>query len=381
MTSITIPAISARIRSNRCAAIGLLSLLATLTSAAEYCESTEDKPSPSASTTMLSEPRNAGWTVQVDNDAFNGSSRDQDYTGGLAITLSGRRVLDFPISANTILDWFDRHTGVHQRDNDDTFCLGHAIQFGLVAFTPAQLESSKPIMDDRPYANLVFMTNSRFSVREDRSIAHQSHLTVGILGSPVAEWIQNGIHTLTGSTKPKGYSFQISNGGEPTARYAVSRHALLRQGSARGKRFEITHSAEASVGFLTEVSVSVFGRWGVVSTPWWTFTPARASYSPQPRPTAARHANQRMDERYLWAGFTLRARAYNAFLQGQFRHSDVVFSRDELNLLIPEFSIGVSTTVSDRWQLTYDIRYQGKEIRSGPAARNVIWAGISLQRR
>lgn len=71
-----------------------------------------------------------GWAVQLDNDALSGSSRDQDYTGGLAITLSGRRVLDFPISANSNLELFDRHTGVHQFNNNDTFIK--ATLFSLV---------------------------------------------------------------------------------------------------------------------------------------------------------------------------------------------------------------------------------------------------------
>jgi len=348
-----------------------------------YCADAvrQDDPLTMNASLMQIEAYDSGWSIQIDNDSFNGSSRDHDYTGGMAITFSGRRVLDFPISINPVLKWLDGYAGVHESGNSRLLPISNAMQIGLIAFTPDRLDASTPLLGDRPYASLVFLTNSRFSVDVARSVAHQSHLTFGVLGTPVAEWFQNGIHNLSGSTTPMGYSFQISNGGEPTALYALSRQSLLHTGFTNAGQFEVTRSAEVSIGYLTEANVSISARWGRFSTPWWTFASAQAAYIQQPGPSdITRHSRRWSDDRYFWAGVMLRFRLYNAFLQGQFRDSAVTLSRHRLEILIPEFTLGVSTRLSNRWQLTYSVRFQGGEIRSGPAARGMIWAEIALRR-
>lgn len=330
---------------------------------------------------MQHEPHNSGWSIQIDNDSFNGSSNDHDYTGGIAVSLFGSRVEDFAITINPILNWLDRYSSIHQTEDGKRLPGSVAMQFGLIAFTPDQLDAPTALLGDRPYANLVFLTNSRFSVDVIRSVAYQSHLTVGALGTPAVEWLQNGIHEMFDSTQPMGYKFQISDGGELSARYALARHSLISTGSIYGGRLEITQSTELSVGYLTEISVSVSARLGRFSSPWWTFAPERAAYIQQPVPSDLRSDRRRQgNERYVWAGVGLRARLYNSFLQGQFRDSAVTVPRSRLRILIPEMSIGLSTSLKDRWQLTYSLRLQGPEIRSGPAARGMIWAGIGLRR-
>jgi len=323
----------------------------------------------------------AGWSVQIDNDSLNGSSRDHDYTGGIAIAFYGSRVEDFAITVSPILNWLDRFSAIHRTRHGKLLPGSVAMQIGLIAFTPDQLDASTPLLGDRPYANLVFLTSSRFSVDVVRSVAHQSHLTVGVLGTPAVAWLQDGIHELFDSTRPMGYEFQISKGGELTARYALSRQSLISTGYAYGRRFEVTHSTELSIGYLTETSVSVSARLGRFSSPWWTFSPERAAYIQQPGPSDLQSNSRRQgSERYVWAGLSLRARIYNSFLQGQFRDSAVTVPGNRLRILIPEFSVGLSTSLADRWQLTYSLRFQGQEIRSGPAARGMIWAGIGLRR-
>lgn len=357
--------------------VGLLSSPPTLSSDAAVSGGQSGAPDGA----WRQEPLSSGWTVQFDNDALNGSRRDFDYTAGIAITLSGRRVPELPLSANRLLAWLDHRVGVHRFEGPETQVQGHALQFGLVAFTPARLESPGPVSGDRPYANLLYTTSSRFSKSANEQIAYQTHLTIGLLGTRVAELFQKGVHKIIGATPPRGYSFQISNGGEPTARYAVSRQVLIHQATVRGNRLEVAHSAEAAVGFLTEATMSLFGRWGDIYTPWWSFSPDRGHYISQPRPAAdSRLSSGSASERYVWIEATLRARLYNAFLQGQFRDSTVVFSRQNLKTLIPEFSIGISTTLRGRWELAYSIRYQGREVHSGPAARSVIWASVRLRR-
>ncbi len=44
------------------------------------------------------EKHNSGWQINADNDLLTGQSTDRDYTGGLALTLSGKRVQDYLLS-------------------------------------------------------------------------------------------------------------------------------------------------------------------------------------------------------------------------------------------------------------------------------------------
>jgi len=44
----------------------------------------------------LEEKYNSGWLFNLDNDIM--AERDRDYTGGIAITLSGRRAQEYMLS-------------------------------------------------------------------------------------------------------------------------------------------------------------------------------------------------------------------------------------------------------------------------------------------
>ena len=102
MTSTSTAVFAARNRSDRLALFSLFCVLATVINEPAFCASPENEFFRQSSVPSLKEPENTGWSIQLDNDAFHGSSRDQDYTGGLAITFSGRRVLDYRISVNKI---------------------------------------------------------------------------------------------------------------------------------------------------------------------------------------------------------------------------------------------------------------------------------------
>ena len=124
-----------------------------------------------------------------------------------------------------------------------------------------------------------------------------------------------------GDVEPRGYQNQISEGGELTARYLTGGSTLRSQRLAFGDKFVETKTTwETSVGYLTEASYAVSTRFGAINSPWWTFAPERVDYLAQPTPLAAGSADGR-GEFYVWAGAKVRLRAYNAFLQGQFRDS------------------------------------------------------------
>lgn len=320
--------------------------------------------------TLAADPAGAGVRVQIDNDLFAGTERDRDYTGGLAFTLSGEAARDNWFSLDGLLGVLDR-AGVGPQSGT---VVGHAQQFGLLAFTPSDIAATAPLPNDRPYANLLFLSNARTQLEDDGRTAWWSSVTLGVLGLPLAEQIHNVIHDAVGSERPRGYDHQISNGGELTARYALARQSLLVANPSA--TLDVKTTLQGSVGFLTEASAALSVRVGRFSSPWWSFSPELTDYTGAPVPVAVGKSSR--PDLYLFAGVRVKARAYNALLQGQWRHSEVRFTSDEIEPLVAVAWIGVVTQVMEQTQLSYTLNYQTAEVRHGDAARDALWGAVQL---
>ena len=123
--------------------------------------------------------RPRGWTVHLDNDLFAFTEDDRDYTAGISVTLGGNDAAGLkPLSR--ALDWIDRKTGFGAAG--DTAAGARSFEVGLLLFTPQDLDAEVPLFDDRPYANLVYLSSSRLTHNPSSRTACQSSLTVGVLG-------------------------------------------------------------------------------------------------------------------------------------------------------------------------------------------------------
>ena len=322
---------------------------------------------------------NYGWGLRLDNDAFAGRNRrDRDYTAGLSVTLYDASERRLTAPARRALRWMDERAGFA---NDDQ-CEG-ALQrtdisdFGLVLFSPDEIGRIERSEADRPYANLLYFSSSHYAIDSEQSVMRQSTMTIGVLGTPAAEAIHGGVHKLLGSQDPRGYSQQISDGAELTARYSVARRSLLSMGSGRSA-YDVSLALEGSVGYLTEGVIGLGLRWGRITSPWWSSVADHADYNSQPS-LAIVGVPARPDV-YISTGVKLRARAYNAFLQGQFRDSDAAFSASRLQPIIREAWLGVIADVGD-FRLSYTLRYQSAEIKEGEGARELRWAGLAVSKR
>jgi hypothetical protein len=300
-----------------------------------------------------------GVRLHIDNDLFAVRNLDRDYTGGVALTLSGTAARDGFLSLDPVLTRIDELF-----EGSPAASVRHARQIGLIAFTPADIVTTEAQQADRPYASLLFASNGRVRIDADDRAAWSSSLTVGVLGLQLSKSATDVIHSAVGSEAPKGYDHQISNGGEPTARYMLARHNLV-YADPTG-RIDVKTTIEGSVGYLTQTSAAVSVRIGRFDTPWWSFTPELDDYIAAPTPTESL-GQQR--EVYF---------AYNAFLQGQFRDSDVRYSYDELEPIVVQAWIGVMTQLFPNTELSYALHYQTAELSEGDAAREVFWGGVQL---
>ncbi len=322
--------------------------------------------------TWAPEQEVSGVRLHIDNDLFAGRNLDRDYTGGLAITLSGTAARDGLLSLDPVLSRIDS-LAAELFDSSPAASVRHARQIGLIAFTPNDIITDEAQQADRPYASLLFASNGRVRVDADDRGAWTSSLTVGFLGLHLSQELHDLVHEAVGSEKPQGYDHQISAGGEPTARYMLARHNLV-YADPTG-RIDVKTTVEGSVGFLTETSASISMRIGRFDTPWWMFSPELADYIAAPTPVESL-GQQR--EAYFFVGARVTARAYNAFLQGQFRNSDVRYSYDEIEPIVGHAWVGVMTQLFSNTEVSYALHYQTAELRAGKAARDAFWGGVQL---
>lgn len=309
----------------------------------------------------------AGTALILDDDLFSGPGRDRDYTGGFAINISGERAARYVFSLDPALGKLDRAA----RLTPQSAQTSHALALGVIAFTPQNIEASEPVTDDRPYASMVFLSSARRYVMNDRNAVYNTTFVFGALGLSAVGSGHRALHKAASSDPLHGYSHQVSAGGEPTARYSIARQAPLGQPSTFA---DFKWTAAGSVGTVTETSLAVNGRWGHIRSPWWSFSPEQNLYLQDTQPLTS-FADP---ERFFTAGARVKARAYNAFLQGQFRHSDVRQPARNINTLLAEAWAGVVMRQASGLEFRYLARWGSPELRHGPGARDLVWGSLEF---
>lgn len=325
-------------------------------------------------------PAGVGAGIVFDEHLLTDGSRDEDYNGGGELRFSGE-------SGGPIGRALDRALGFV----DDRLChaggfapadwgSAHAFAAGLLVFTPRDLSARGVQPGDRPYASLFFLSTGRRYVSTGADVAYNSTLTLGVLGLGAAESVQSGLHRLTGSVRPEGWSHQVSAGGEPTVRYNAARQALIDDYGEGSWRGDTKWTLAGSVGTITEGSIALSTRWGRVESPWWGFTPEQNMYVEETQPLMPSLAGGAPAEVFAFAGVRAKVRVYNAFLEGQFRHSDLTYRWDDLNQLLGEAWAGVEMRTPSGWTLQYLARLESPELRSGPGSRTIFWGSIQVSR-
>jgi len=335
-------------------------------------------PAP-VSSSNNEEPAYTGWSFNTDNDLFTGGSRDQDYTGGIALAVTGKGTRNWLFSLDNARELLTRLSGFDNLYKDEQQIAQYTIEFGFTLFTPSNILIPEPIQGDHPYASLFFVANAAQFVVPERKLTYQSVLTIGALGLPIADSIQSGIHSATGSDEPEGWDNQVSEGGEPTARYSLSVQKTLVEGGGPGLSTQFSINSEANIGFTTDASVGFGARFGFLRRPWYTFNPHPAEYisiGTAPNNNQPRSGDREM---FLYAGVNVKFRLYNAILQGQFRDSAVSYDYDELNPVVAEGWAGFLTEVTSGYRFGMFVRGRTAEIDIGDA-RSPVWAGLLLSR-
>jgi hypothetical protein len=325
----------------------------------------------------IEEKYNTGWRLNLDNDIL--AESDRDYTGGIALTLSGGRAQEYLLSLESIRNWLDDLLRIDRVYARQPHFQLHSVQYGAMLFTPEDITDPAPIADDRPYGSLFFISSTELSVAPSNDKAWLSTLTFGFLGLSAAETIQKAIHALTDSDVANGWDNQISAGGEPTVMYTLSAQHNHSDSVNTARRHQLKTSYEANAGFSTDINASLSWRWGRINTPWWSFNPQHAEYIKLGTPVAAGNQHAGPRELYVWAGANIKYRFYSALMQGQFRESVVKFNSDELEKRLAQVWLGASWEFADNLRGSLFYRASSKEFK-GPNAHNPVWAGLIISR-
>ena len=318
------------------------------------------------------------WTTQLDQDLFAPHNEDRDYTQGLSMgwyeELAPGHDVDFEWPMGAFQGWLDdqaRDLGL-AHDEDATVVEGRT--GGALAYTPDEIERRDVVKDDRPYASLLYYSTKRVETSHDRAVG--TELRVGVLGSVAAEIVQKFIHatvrSVSGSRNPKephGWDNQISDGGEPTLLYRVSDERVL---AGDPGDWDLALLRDANLGYQVDAGIGLAARAGRVRNGIESLP-----FDPIGRAT---HVPTRLEgDAYWWAAARVRLVAYDALLQGQFRHSDHHIPADELERLVGHAAAGFTWAFTEGWQASYSLNARTRQ--SEHPSRFHFWGGITLTGR
>lgn len=311
--------------------------------------------------------------LSVDNDLFVPTTTDRDFTAGFALTYTGHAGRKYWRSLDNLVGTLDNWLGTNPAQSERR--LTPSIEFGGYGFTPDKIDSKQVQSNDRPYASLIYLSASRAYHSADGKNAWTTSLTVAALGLSIFEAGQNRVHKLIGSEQAVGWDHQVSEGGELTFRYQSAYHNYW-QINSHSVQYKTTYFG--SVGYLTEAGIAISTRQGRIASPDYRFNPELVSYGERANEAAA--SPFAGTENYFWGGIALKARAYNAFLQGQFRSSSHTLGGSELRPLLAEAWAGYTRSLDQDIKVSYVIRAQSSEIRHGKGDRGLLWGGFVLSK-
>lgn len=172
-----------------------------------------------------------GFTARLENDLF--ADTDQNYTSGVAFTAVSHDIvgqlkpecLPAPVRLQaeliTLLNpgfWADAENPAHSQNV--------VVKFGQSMFTPQDPARTDLILNDRPYAGLLYVGmawNRRKHEPQGNSEMLDTHeLTLGVIGPlALAQEAQNLVHGVIGVDQFQGWDNQLGN--EPALQMAMDR--------------------------------------------------------------------------------------------------------------------------------------------------------------
>jgi len=250
-----------------------------------------------------------------ENDIF--SKTDSQYTAG------GKLVNIYTLPKSS----FFKIPFLSDYDKEHFFSMGIAQQ----VFTPDDINASKLITDDRPYAGWLYLEFGIHQTGDDQ--LDSLLLQIGAIGKlSGAEGLQTEIHKITGSSSPNGWKNQLHSEIGINLTYQHKWH--INGESYLGMSSDLVPYYSVSLGNVkTQLSSGLFMRFG-----WNILQDYGSSHIGTDGENGIPLENYGLcKSASLWSftfnfGSSLRAVAYDIFLDGNSLHSS--HSVDKENLIV-----------------------------------------------
>ena len=231
--------------------------LAASISAASAQEMPDPPTTPSLHGEAPPQPFLGAMSIYFDNDVFTGN--DNKYTGGLGFAWTSAAAETYPERAfqRKIMRAFSFLPTM----NDEGYRNYLQFVLGMEAYTPTDIRSLDPPPGEHPYAGVVYVDSSLFSM--SRIARHQLTLRLGLVGPATgAEEVQRWIHEIIGSPLPQGWDTQIKN--EPIVNFFYQyNRRLLRRAPPDRFGFDFSWNGGGGAGnYYIGANVGLTGRIG-----------------------------------------------------------------------------------------------------------------------
>jgi lipid A 3-O-deacylase len=239
----------------------ILCLLFLFAAVSVPATSAQEMPHPSTSTYVQDgaspQPFLGAVSFYFDNDVFSGN--DNGYTGGLGFVWTsaatetyGERNLNRKI-ANAFS--FMPTVNAEGYRNYVQFLLG------MEAYTPTDIKALVPPPGEHPYAGVIYLDSSLYSV--SRIASHQFTLRLGLVGPATgAKDVQRWIHEIIDSPIPQGWDTQLKNEPIVNLFYQYNRR-LLRRAPPDRFGFDFSWNGGGGAGnYYIGANVGLTGRVG-----------------------------------------------------------------------------------------------------------------------
>lgn len=288
-----------------------------------------------------------GEDLLLEYSPFDASlNQDRDYTGGGAIAL--RTCPNDNISFSFLNPQIDIVKDVLKLSyaNKDVDKWSYLSAFGYEAYTPDDLAEPQTIKTDRPYSNILYLSNTAAASFNGGDEAVEATITVGVLGLGLGKTMQEFFHGnhrastgLATPVDPLGWHNQISNGFEPTALISVGYFKRLQKPV---KYLDIILSSELMAGYYVKANMGFMAKFGIIDTSLPVENIVRhGGILNQP---ASRKPYQG-GELYLFAGVRANFIGYNVLLQGQFRDSEFELKPFQIRRMVYDATVGIGATI------------------------------------
>lgn len=339
-----------------------------------------------------------GFNIFLEEDYFNPKfNEDRNYTGGGAINLTGKfsesKWFVIPLFRKKIDNLLRIERIFYDTENNTKYNLvSNSFSFGTSLFTPENIAITSPVVGDRPYASLTFISSKQTKIwgdyyHKNDNLAISTELNLGVLGTKIGDSVQTWIHryyiknkpSLNNRPLPKGWDNQISNGGEFTGMYRLTIQNKLGEvfwcKLKNIKAIQFSSLYECQLGYYTNLCLGLSLKVGMFKTNFWQTNSNFGNSFNQYEINNTHNSNSSKSginkinfeqiitkkehsllkiifnnvELYGFASGRSRLVGYNALLQGQFNKSVYTLNSNEINRMVNEFEIGVNLTI---WRIS-----------------------------